>query len=139
VNIFNNYSLIKIIKSYNSSNIYNDFNQLTSFNYICTSFNGYIVIDYGTSKIIKFNQNFSFVSSYYLSNPRSIITVYIINCNWNFLNYRYVYHPNFMLGINDSSTLKIFVSTLYGIYSFDRNYKLCNLNTIEILLYSSIN
>jgi hypothetical protein len=39
---------------------------------------------------------------------------------WKFLNYRYVYYPNFMLGINDSSTFKIFVSTKYGIYSFDR-------------------
>ena len=76
MNIFNNYSLIKSIKSYN---IYNVFNQLTNFNYICTSFNGYIVIDYGYSRIIKFNQNFSFVSSYYSSNPRSIITVYNLN------------------------------------------------------------
>jgi hypothetical protein len=52
---------------------------LTNFNYICTSFNGYIVTDFGYSRIIKFNQNFSFVSSYYSSNPLFIITVYNLN------------------------------------------------------------
>ncbi len=95
MNIFNNYSLIKSIKSYNSSNIYNDFNQLTSFNYICTPYNGYFVIGYGYSRIIKFNQNFSFVSSYYLSNPRSIITVYNLN------------------------TTEIYVSSYNGVYKFN--------------------
>ncbi len=95
MNIFNNYSLIKIIKSYNSSNIYNVFNKLTSFNYICTSFNGYIVTDYGSSKIIKFNRSFSFVSSYYLRNAQFIITV------------------------NSSNTIEIYVSSHYGVYKFN--------------------
>jgi hypothetical protein len=39
-----------------------------------------------------------------------------------------------MLGINDSSTFKIFVSTQYGIYSFDRN-----LNFLKLSSNSSIN
>jgi hypothetical protein len=96
VNIFNNYSLIKSIKSYNNSNIYNNyFYQLTSFNFICTSFNGYIVIDYSNSVIIKFNQNFSYVSSYYLRNARFIIT------------------------INNSNTNEIYVSSYNGVYKFN--------------------
>jgi hypothetical protein len=62
-------------------------------------------------------------SSNYVLNLNLYGKISHFDSNWNFLNYRYVYYPNFMLGINDSSTFKIFVSTLYGIYSFDRNLK----------------
>jgi hypothetical protein len=68
---------------------------LTSFIYICTSFNGYILIDYGYSRINKFNQNFSFVSSYRLSNARFIITV------------------------NSSNTIEIYVSSYERVYKFN--------------------
>jgi hypothetical protein len=101
VNIFNNYSLIKSIKSYNYSNIYNNyFYQLTSFNYICTSLSGYIVIDYGNSnfgyyKIIEFDTSFKFIRSYFLYHPHSIITV------------------------NNSNTIEIYVSSYYGVYKFN--------------------
>ena len=48
MNIFNNYSLINSIKSYNYSNTGRlVLNQLTSFNYICTLISGLIVVDYG--------------------------------------------------------------------------------------------
>jgi hypothetical protein len=78
-----------------STTFFSNFSQLTSFNYICTSFNGYFVIDYGQSEIIEFNQNFSFVSSYYLTNARFIITV------------------------NNSNTIEIYVSSYYGVYKFN--------------------
>jgi hypothetical protein len=81
--------------SYNYSNISTDFNQLRTFNYICTSFQGYFVIDYGYSKIIKLSQNFSFVSSYYLSDVRFIIT------------------------LNNSNTIEIFVSSYDGVFKFN--------------------
>jgi hypothetical protein len=77
---------------------------LTSFNYICTSFNGYFVTDYGYSRIIKFNQNFSFVSSYYSSNPRFIITV------------------------NNSNSNEIYVSSYYGVYKFNIDLTLIGSN-----------
>ncbi len=54
--------------------------------------------------------------------------------DWNFLKYHYVFYPNFMLGINDSSTFKIFVTTQYGIYCFDRN-----LNFLKFYSNSSTN
>ncbi len=99
MNISNKYSLIKSIKSYNYSSTYNNyFNQLTSFNYICTSFNGYIVVDYGYNgynKIIEFDTSFKFIRSYNLNRPHSIITV------------------------NNSNTIEIYVSSFNGIYKFN--------------------
>ena len=65
-------------------------------------------------------------SSNYVLNSYPYGKISHFDSNWNFLNYRYVYYPNFMLGINDSSTFKIFVSTQYGIYSFDRNKNILN-------------
>ncbi len=102
-----NYQVQKSI-TYGDSN----FLYLYSFHTICdgTTSSNYVLNSYYNSKISQFDSN------------------------WNFLNYRYVYHPNFMLGINDSSTLKIFVSTLYGIYSFDRN-----LNFLKLYSNSSTN
>ncbi len=73
-------------------------------------------------------------SSNYVLNSFNYGKISQFDSNWNFLNYRYVYYPNFMLGINDSSTFKIFVSTQYGIYSFDRN-----LNFLKFYSNSSTN
>ena len=107
LNSFANYQVQKSI-TYDDFSFYGAY----SFNTICdriTSSN-YILNSYSSGKISEFDSN------------------------WNFLNYYNVYSPNFMLGINDSSTFKIFVSTKYGIYSFDRN-----LNYIKLYSNSSAN
>jgi hypothetical protein len=113
VNIFSNYSLIKSLNSYNYSNTYNSFKQITSLNYIVASFSGYIVVDSGLNKIIKFNQNFSYVTS--KSNP----------------------NPKFIVSANNYGSIEIFVSTLYGVYKFDNSlspmgyyYRVYYLNNI---------
>ena len=96
MNIFLTYSLIQSIRSYNYSSNYNTFNQLTRLNYICTSFNGYIVVDYGNPyngyyKIVKFDKNFNFISSYSF------------------------YRPFFIISVHNSNTSELFVSTYYGV------------------------
>ena len=49
--------------------------------------------------------------------------------------YYYIYYPNFMFGINDSSSsFKIFVTSVYDIFSFDRN-----LNFLKLYSNSSAN
>ncbi len=73
-------------------------------------------------------------STNYVLNSFNYGKISQFDSDWKFLNYRYVFYPNFMLGINDSSTFKIFVSTKYGIYSFDRN-----LNFLKLSSNSSIN
>ncbi len=74
------------------------------------------------------------ISNYVLHSFNYFGKISQFDNNWNFLNYNYVFYPNFMLGINYSSTFKIFVSTQYGIYSFDRN-----LNFLKLSSNSSIN
>ena len=43
---------------------------------------------------------------------------------WNHLSNYNVYFPNFILGMSDSSGIKIIMTTQHGIYSFDRNLNL---------------
>ena len=66
-------------------------------------------------------------SSNYVLNSYSNGKISKFDINWNFLKYHYVFYPNFMLGINDSFTFKIFVTTKYGIYSFDKNLRFLKL------------
>ena len=101
MSIFNSYSLINSIKSYNYTNSYNVFKQLTSLNYICTSFSGYIVVDYGLSKIFKFNKKFTFASSYHSQS---------------------LSQTKFILSVNNSNTIEIFVSALNGVYKFNISF-----------------
>jgi hypothetical protein len=107
VNLLPNYQVQKSI-TYGDSNFFTVY----SFHTICdeTTSSNYVLHSFKYGRISHFDSN------------------------WNFLNYHNVFYPNFMLGINDSSTFKIFVSTQYGIYSFDRN-----LNFLKLSSNSSIN
>ncbi len=97
--------------------------------------------NYQVQKSITYgDSNFFTVNSFHTICDGSTSSNYVLNVfkygkisqfdgNWKFLNSLYVYNPNFMLGINDSSTFKIFVSTQFGIYSFDRNLNFLKLSS----------
>ena len=95
MNVFSSYSIIRSIRSYNYSNISDAFNQSSSFIYICTSFNGYIVVDFSSSRVIKLDKNFNFISYF----------------SW--------YPAQFIISVNNSNTNEIFISNKNGVYKLN--------------------
>ena len=93
-NIFQNYELNRTIESLNNTNS-SLFQNIQSFSYLCSSFNGYLVLDHNLNIIIKFDKQFKYDG------------------------YINIWRPQFIMALNNSNKSEIFIACFHRIYKLN--------------------